>query len=151
MTAVVSEILRGATPVSDLLNGALNVVVPDSVGACSLLGHVLCLEPSVAVVSQRCRLISAAAFSARILDCLLYLITHVIGVDCSGVNTTALPVEQLSLDRAPQHVRIDPLLPPFRHTRVKRAFVGERYYFTAGTTAACITGFLRCPVRISSN
>src|ERR1700752_252011 len=140
MSIVVSVGGCGTASVSDLLGCAIRVVVPDSVCASTLLGHVPGFQTTIAVISHSRILITAAALCACVLPDLCDLITHVVSIDGSRIDSAILPVEDLRLHCAAQHVGVDLLLATFDHAAIDRAFIGERHYFATGTAAAGVGG-----------
>ena len=87
---------------------------PGCARICALFRHVPGLYPPITIVSRRRVLVGAAAFQACVLPDLRHLISSIIGVHGGGIDTAALPVENLSLYSSAQYIRIDLLLPPLR-------------------------------------
>src|SRR6185437_14603274 len=101
---VVGKRCASASRVGNRLNRVVCVVGPRSSRSGILLGHVLRFQVPVAVVSKGRVLVGAAAFSARILPDLRYLIESVVAVNGCRVNAAALPVEDLCLQCAAEYV-----------------------------------------------
>src|SRR5688500_8060851 len=104
MSCLVAASRSGAAGVGDGVDGVVGVVGPEGIGAGVLFRDVPGLEAPVTVVSRGRVLIGAAAFRTGVLANLCHLVAHVVAGDRSGIDTAALPVEELSLHRAAKQV-----------------------------------------------